>query len=184
MTARLKRFFTRRLGRLGWPGTVGIGVWAMAAAFHFSAVLPAQQRLDEARLAAASLQQRIARAGRQLAAGERPAGEQLAAFYRAFPDERTSPEWIGRIAATAERCGLSLDQGEYRPARDSVGRLTRLQMTLPVRGEYRQIRRFLASTGTAVPIVSLEQVQFERQKVGDPQVDATIRLVLYLEQPS
>ena len=56
-------------------------------------------------------------------------------------------------------------------------------MTLPVRGEYRQIRQFLASTGAKVPIASLEQVQFERQKVGDPLVDARIRLVLYLEQP-
>lgn len=184
MRARLKRLIVRCLVRLGWPGTVGVGVWVMAAAFHFSAVLPAQQRLDDVRVAAASLQERIARAGRHLAAGDRPASEQLEAFYRAFPDERSSPEWIGRIAATAQRCGLSLDAGEYRPTRDSAGRLTRLQVTLPVRGEYRQIRRFLASTGAAVPIASLEQVQFERQKVGDPLVDATIRLVLYLEQPS
>jgi Tfp pilus assembly protein PilO len=184
MTARLNRSLGRRLGRLGWPGMAGIGLWAMAAMLYFSAVLPAQQRLDEVRLSAASLQERIARAGRQLATGERPAAEQLAEFYRAFPDERSSPDWIGRIAATAQSCGLSLDQGEYKPTRDKVGKLTRLQMTLPVRGEYRQIRQFLARTGVNVPIASLEQVQFERQKVGDSLVDAKIRLVLYLEQPS
>lgn len=184
MTAWLNRSIGRRLGRLGWPGVVGIGVWAMAAALYFSAVLPAQQRLDEVRLSAVSLQERIARAGRQLATGERPATEQLDAFYRAFPDERSSPDWIGRIAATARSCGLSLDQGEYKPSRDKVGKLIRLQLTLPVKGEYRQIRQFLASTSAKVPIVSLEQVQFERQKVGDPLVDAKIRLVLYLEQPS
>jgi hypothetical protein len=51
-----------------------------------------------------------------------------------------------------------------------------------VRGEYRQIRHFLTATGAALPIVSLEQVQFERQKVGDPLIDARIRLVLYLGQ--
>jgi hypothetical protein len=28
--------------------------------------------------------------------------------------------------------------------------------------------------------VSLEQVQFERQKVGDPLVDAKVRLVIHL----
>jgi Tfp pilus assembly protein PilO len=180
MTAPLNRKIGRRLG---WPGVVGIGVWVMAAALYVSAVLPAEERLQEVRLDAASLHARIAQAGRQFASGERPAAEQLAAFYRAFPDERTSPDWIGTIAATAQRCGLSLDQGEYKPSRETVGRLTRLQMTLPVRGEYRQIRQFLASTGARVPIASLEQVQFERQKVGDPLVDARIRLVLYLEQP-
>ena len=181
MSARLDRAIGRRLG---WPGVVGLGVWVAAAAFHLSAVVPAQQRLDEARLDAASLQERIARASRQMTTAERPAAEQLAAFYRAFPDERSSPDWIGKIAATAQGCGLSLDQGEYKPSRETVGKLTRLQLTLPVRGEYRQIRRFLASAGATIPIASLEQVQFERQKVGDPLVDATIRLVLYLEQPS
>lgn len=182
MKTGLNRSIGRRLGRLGWPGMLGIGLWTMAAALYFSALLPAQQRLDEVRLSAASLQERIARANRQMATGERPAAEQLAEFYRAFPDERSSPDWIGRIAATAQRSGLRLEQGEYKPSRDKVGRLTRVQMTLPVRGEYRQIRTFLASTGAEVPIASLEQVQFERQKVGDPQVDAKIRLVLYLEQ--
>lgn len=180
MTARLTRAFGRRLRRLGLPGMLGIGGWVMAASFQLSAVLPAQQRLDEVRHSAASLQQRIAQAGRRLNSNERPAAEQLAAFYRVFPDETSSPDWIGRIATIAQDCGLSLDQGEYKPTRDTVGQLTRLQMTLPVRGEYRQIRRFLTGTGVAVPIVSLEQVQFERQKVGDPLVDARIRLVLHL----
>ncbi|MDT3708216.1 MAG: type 4a pilus biogenesis protein PilO [Thiobacillus sp.] len=185
MTARLtRRSIGRRLGRLGLPGMVGIGLWVMSATLYFSAVLPAQQRLEEARHSAASLQERIARAGRQLSANERPAAEQLAEFYRAFPDERSSPDWIGKISATAQSCGLSLDQGDYKPSRDKIGKLIRLQMTLPVKGEYGQIRRFLASTGANVPIASLEHVQFERQKVGDPLVDAKIRLVLYLEQPS
>jgi hypothetical protein len=31
-----------------------------------------------------------------------------------------------------------------------------------------------------MPIVALEQVQFERQKVGDGLVDARLRLVLFL----
>lgn len=184
MTTRLIRPIGRRLRRLGLPGTVGIALWAMAGAFYVSALLPAQQRLDEVRLSAASLQERIARAGRTLGGSERPAAEQLAEFYRAFPDERRAPDWLGKIAATARSCGLSLDQGAYKPTRDKVGHLTRLQMTLPLRGEYRQIRQFLARTRQTLPIVSLEQVQFERQKVGDPLVDAKIRLVLYLEQAS
>jgi Tfp pilus assembly protein PilO len=184
MTTRLYGSFGRRLRQIGWPGTAAIGLWVMTAMLYFSAILPAQQRLDDVRLSAASLQDRIVRAGRQLSANERPAAVQLAEFYSAFPAERSSPDWIGTIAATAQSCGLSLDQGEYKPTRDKIGKLTRLQMTLPVRGEYRQIRQFLASTGVKVPIASLEQVQFERQKVGDPLVDAKIRLVLYLGQRS
>jgi Tfp pilus assembly protein PilO len=159
---------------------VGVGLWVMAATFFFSAVLPEQKRLETVRLSADSLHERIERAGSRTTARERPAEEQLAEFYRLFPDERDTPDWIGKIAATAQGCGLSLDQGEYKPSRDTAGKLTRLQVTLPVRGEYRQIRQFLARTRVAVPIASLEQIQFERQKISDPLVDAKIRLVLYL----
>jgi Tfp pilus assembly protein PilO len=180
MTAPLNRPVGRGLRRLGLPGMAGIGLWAMAATFYFSAVLPEQERLDAVRLRVDSLHERIASAGSRMAASERPAAEQLAEFYRLFPDEKNTPDWIGKIVASARSCGLTLDQGEYRSSRDKFGKLTRLQMTLPVRGEYRQIRQFLARTSVDVPIASLEQVQFERQKVSDATVDAKIRLVLHL----
>ena len=57
-------------------------------------------------------------------------------------------------------------------------------MTLPLKGEYPQIRRFLAALPAELPIVALENVQFERQKVADPNVEARIRLVLFLGRES
>jgi len=56
----------------------------------------------------------------------------------------------------------------------------RFQITLPVKGEYLKIRKFLAALPTVLPIVALENVQFQRQKIADPVVEAKIRLVLYL----
>jgi hypothetical protein len=35
-----------------------------------------------------------------------------------------------------------------------------------------------------VPIVAVEQVQLERQKVGDASVDARVRLVIFLGRSS
>ena len=84
----------------------------------------------------------------------------------------------------AERNGLSLNQGEYKATRDKVGRLVRLQMTLPVKGEYSQIRRFLSALPAETPIIALENVQFARQNIADSTVEARIRLALYLEQAS
>jgi Tfp pilus assembly protein PilO len=170
--------------QLGWPGAVGTALLAAALALYFSTVQPAQQSLDTARLNASSQQERIARAGRALNDAERPLDEQLAEFYRIFPSEQDSADWVGKIASIAERDGLSLLQADYKVERDKAGKLTRFQMSLPLRGEYQTIRRFLSDLRADVPIVSLEQVQFERQKVGDPLVNAKIRLVIFLGRSS
>ncbi|MGA7178378.1 MAG: type 4a pilus biogenesis protein PilO [Thiobacillaceae bacterium] len=180
MTGPLDMQGGRWLSRLGLPGVMGVGVFIASLALYFSVVQAKQQQLEEIRQNTASLSERIARAGKTLRSGERPTAEQLTEFYRIFPDERTSVDVIGKIVAIAHGDGLSLDEGEYRVNPEKIGRLTRMQMILPVKGEYQQIRKFLADMGAAIPVVSLEQVQFQRQKVGDPLVDTNIRLVLYL----
>lgn len=172
----------RRL--LGWPGACGAGGLAACLALYVLVVHPAQQRLETARHNASSVQERLARAGQALHDGTRPVDEQLAAFYRIFPSERDVTEWIGKIAAIAERDGLALEQADYKAERGPTGKLVRFQMNLPLRGEYQTIRRFLSDLRAEIPIVSLEQVQFERQKIGDPLVDAKVRLVIFLGRTS
>ena len=172
----------RLLRRLGWPGVVGIGVLVMCMAFYLSALQPEQARLRETRQALASLRQQIDAAGRGAGNGERPPAEQLADFYRLFPSESDLPDWLGKIFAAAQAQGLVLEQGEYKAGMDKIGRLMHYQITLPVKGDYPQIRRFLAALGKDVPIAALEQVEFERQKVGVAQVDCKIKLNLYLER--
>lgn len=172
----------RRLGSLlGWPGAVGAGGLGLCLVLYLSVLQPAQQRLDSARLEASSLHDRIARAGLALNDSARPIDEQLTTFYRIFPSEHGSTDWIGKIAAIAQRDGLDLQQADYKVSRDKIGRLTRIQMNLPLSGEYPRIRSFLSDLRKEIPIVSLEQVDFERQKVGDQKVEAKLRLVVFLE---
>lgn len=178
-------FPARRWNRLlGWPGMIGAGGLAMCLALYFSTVQPAQQRLDTARLSAISLHDRIARAGLALNDSARPIDEQLATFYQIFPSERDSTEWVARIAAIAQRDGLALQQADYKVDRDKSGKLIRFQMSLPLMGEYQTIRRFLSDLQAQIPIVSLEQVQFERQNIGSPLVNAKLRLVIFLGKSS
>lgn len=179
------RYPMRRWGSwLGWPGAIGAGGLAMCLALYFLAVQPAQQNLERVRLSASSLHDKISRADQALNDGERPLDEQLAAFYRIFPNEQAAPDWVGKIAAIAQRDGLNLQQVEYKADPDKAGKLLRLQMSLPLSGDYQTIRRFLSNLRAEIPIVSLEQVQFERQKIGDPLVEAKVRLVIFLGRSS
>jgi Tfp pilus assembly protein PilO len=184
MNRRLRLPIRRWSNLLDWPGLIGLGGLVICLALYFLAVKPAQQRLDTVRLSASSLHERIARAGQALNDNAKPIDEQLVAFYQIFPNEHDVTDWIGKIAAIAKRDGLSLQQADYKVDRDKVVKLTRLQMNLPLKGEYQTLRRFLSDLRAEIPIVALEQVQFERQKIGDPLVDAKVRLVIFLGNAS
>lgn len=164
--------------RLGWPGRLGLVLAALSLAGYLAAVAPAQQRLQEIKQRAETLQIRAAGGDRQGMAI--PLGEQLLEFYRFFPNDKEFVDWIAKLAAIANDGGVSLDQADYAVAPDVGSKLSRYQVTLPIRGDYRQIRRFLSALGTEIPIVALEEVQFERQKVGDSMVNARIRLTFFL----
>ena len=60
----------------------------------------------------------------------------------------------------------------------------RYQFTLPVRGTYPQIRKFVDGALADVPALSLDSIQFERRKIGDATVDAKLKLVVFLGRGS
>jgi Tfp pilus assembly protein PilO len=181
MSLKLPVQTARWLRHLGVPGVLALGLLALGLALYGAMLQPTRQRVLLAQQQLASLPERMARAGHELA---RTPTQQLNTFYRAFPNEKTAPDWIGKIADIAHQNKLLLTQGEYVASRDPSSRLVRLQMTLPLHGSYPQIRQFLAAIQTQLPTVALEQVGFERQKIGDPLVDAKVRLVLFMVRAS
>ena len=182
-SSRLSRIWNphRWLRAQGWPGVLGIGLLAMCAAFYFSTLRPAELRLQEAQQSAIAMQEQIRQSSQDMTHKRRSASEQLTDFYRLFPNEKELPARLGRIFAAAQEQGLVLEQGEYKTSRDKSGRLTRYEITLPVKGEYPQIRRFLINLSNDVPVVGLMHVQFERQKIATALIDAKIKLAIYLD---
>jgi hypothetical protein len=172
----------RWLHLFGWPGAVGTGLLAMCMAMYLSTIQPAQVRLQEVHESAVSIQERVKLAARGLNHSELTPPEQLAEFYRIFPNEKSLLPWLEKIFVLAQTHGISLDQGEYKVTRDRVGKLVRFQMTLPIRSGYPQIRKYLNSLRAEIPIISMEHLQFERQKVNDTEVEAKMKLALYLER--
>lgn len=181
---RVRLAWRRWLRRMDWPGMLAIGIFAVSTAFFLSAIRPEQVRLDSARQGAVALNEQLALDSKSLTGLTLSAEDQLAVFYEKFPTEGNSSQWLGKLLALATKRGLSLNDGEYKATRDRVGKLVRYQMTFPVKGPYPKIRQFLTDLPDALPVVALENVQFERQKVADPDVEAKIKLVLYLEQAS
>jgi Tfp pilus assembly protein PilO len=178
---RLDGLFAPAAGGIGWPGMAGLALAVAAAAFYVATLLPQQARLQELR--EQGRQQRQAAQRPQVEAPMAPA-QKLAAFYGLFPAHETLPDLLETIYGAAKKQALVLEQGEYRPVKDALGDLVRYQVTLPVRGTYPQIRKFVDGALTGVRTLSLESIQFERQKVGDPTVEAKVRFVVYLGRKS
>lgn len=172
----------RRWMRLfGWPGVAGAGLLVACLAFYLSIIRSEQFRLDAARQSAIQLQKQGKRNANEASRNQAPA-EQLAEFYRVFPNDKNLLPWLEKIFTLAQGQKISLDRGEYKVTSDKVGKLMRFQMNLSLKGEYPQIRKYLDSLLAEIPIVSLEYFQLGRQKIGDPALEARIRLALYLEQ--
>lgn len=182
LNARMRWMMRRWLNYLGWPGIAAIGLLVVCPVWFLSSLRPMQLHLKEVRSDLALQSQRAARGEQANQDSMRSPAEQLAEFYRAFPAERYSPQWLEKLIAIAQQNNLVLNEGAYKTSREKVGRLVRYQIILPVRGQYPQIREFLAEIPAEIPIVALENVQFERENIADTNVEARIRLVLYLER--
>ena len=173
VSARVNRF----LRRIGLPGVAGLGVLAACAAFWGSALAPLEERAAGAR---ARLARFDAGPGAAQRAAARTPESGLAEFYRFFAMERDATAWLERLHALARAESLELPQGAYRYNQVSDERLARYEINLPVRGTYPQIRRFIAAVLNEVPVLSLDQIAFEKKRVGDGEVEAQLRLTLYL----
>ena len=169
------------LVRIGWVGVTGIALLAFSLAFYFSAISPALTTISALQLEARTRLEQTRKPARATTADQDSPAAQLAVFYRYFPAHHSAPDWLERIYIAAREQNLQLEQGEYHTSREKSGKLTRLHVTLPLKGSYLQIRKFLAAILSEVSIASLDSVKFERQKIGDSTINAQIKLTLYLE---
>lgn len=176
---RIRGYAHAGLLELGWLGIVGIGIFVMCLVLYFSALRPGEERLQILRYKVEQQAKPGIKPGGTVDASKDPA-EQLAIFYRAFPLRSSVPQSLEKIYLAAADEGLRLDQADYKASSVNVGKLTRYQITFPIKGGYSNIHKFLVRVLQEIPTASLERVLFERKKINDTSVDATVTLVLHL----
>lgn len=162
---------------LGLPGLAGAGLLAFCAIFYFSAFVPASREVQSLGHEADAMRTRTLSTSELFR--RQPAG-QLDTFYKNFIDMKGMPDALEPLHQAAATQDISLERGEYNLVRSDSDKLVRYEMTLPVRSDYTHIRKFLSQLLATVPQISLDSVDFERQKIGDTAIDAQIKLTLYL----
>lgn len=178
-----KLIVSETLRRLGAPGLIGGAALLAGLVWALAGVWPAEQNLESMRIRAAEAELRLARVKSGAERAPESSAQQLASFYGALPGQAEATNWIDRIYAAAGEEKLSLAKGEYSVVSDPAGRLARYQIVLPIRGDYLRIRRFVGAVLETVPHLGLEELSFRRQTITETDVEARIRLTLYMTKP-
>jgi len=163
--------------QIGFPGLAGLGLLTFCTIFFFITLVPASKEVLSLQNETDSVRPH-ARHAAELNS-QQPAG-QLDAFYKTFPAMKGAPDALERLYQAATAQGVTLEQGEYNYVRNESDKLVRYEMTLPVKGDYLHIRKFLSQLLITVPLLSLDSVDFQRQKISDTIIEAQIKMTLYL----
>ncbi|HGM5578985.1 TPA: type 4a pilus biogenesis protein PilO [Pseudomonas putida] len=172
-----------RLRAMGRAGLAALLTGSLALILAVAVVLPQWQIVRELRAseADASVQvQRLARGEFKVAA--KPEQQTLDSLRQQLPGQPQASALIERLyhLASAER--ISLARGEYALGIDPKTQLVRYQIVLPVRGSYPQIRGFLQALLGQLPTLVLEDLELQRKRIGDRELNGRVRMTLYLSR--
>jgi hypothetical protein len=162
--------------KLGHAGIIGLSLLIFSIVSFFSTNAPMR---DEVSSRAADLENARALAGQQQHSGTRAAGSGPAAqIVSHLPSRNDLPQIMGQIVTVATASGLALDRGSYEFTPTESGEVSRYRLTLPVRGNYPQVRQFIENTLAAVPAAALEGMRIERSEVSNQVIAADLQFAV------
>jgi hypothetical protein len=109
-----------------------------------------------------------------------PSAQNLAAFYAALGNPSDVEDYLKTVLAVAAKNNIRMQSAEYVLGQDKEGGYVTYQMLFPIKGTYSAIRAFCDQTLLALPFASLTDISFKRDAIGNPSIDAKVRMTLYL----
>lgn len=117
----------------------------------------------------------------QLSARSRPQPRLSPAqsLSRVLSDPETTNSQLLALLDFAANSGVTVVQADYRRIEDTQKAYSRLQISLPVKGDYPALRRFMYSALAELPSLSLDQLIVKREQANGGQVDAQLIMSLW-----
>jgi len=104
----------------------------------------------------------------------------LNTFYDFLPPESAASKSVETVIKTAADHGIAMDKVEYQLSRNPSAAFSRYQVTLPVKADYVEVRRFVTEVLNALPNAALNDINFKRDEVNTGIVEARIRFDIYM----
>lgn len=110
------------------------------------------------------------------------AEDRLTAFYDALGETRYAEQQIKVLFGIAAKQGLTLNAAEYKFNENKDGKFHTYQVTLPIKGPYVAIRQFCEQTLVTIPFSSLDDINFKRDAIASPMLEARVHFTLYFTE--
>lgn len=165
---------------LGVSGQAGLVLVVLASAVFLGFILPSEAKLKLVTSEAVDLQNRHKMELANPVARALPVESSLTSFYKLLPPEQSATKLLEKIYKSASKESLRLTQGEYKFTREKAGHLGNYQITLPVKGSYVQVRKFIAKVLNGVPTAALDGVSFRRETIGGTDLETKIQFTIFL----
>lgn len=175
--AALRERILRALKRLGWVGGAGLGL--LLAALLVDLAVTAGNYRAHARLEAE--RGRLARLAGQGAVP--PPSTPAEAFYARFPEQSELPRSLAKLSEIAAANAMNVARADYRAAEQPGTPLVRMNLSLPVQGNYAALYGGLAEMLAAMPEVGLESLSLHRVDRAADVVEGEVRLAVFARRP-
>ncbi|MDO6385638.1 type 4a pilus biogenesis protein PilO [Uliginosibacterium sp. 31-12] len=106
----------------------------------------------------------------------------LQLFRDTLAMQDATPTQLRVIHQKAIESGLSVAQLDMRRQADGAGAFSQLQVSMPVKGSYPSLKRFLGEMLGQMPSVSVDQLNIKREQTGNNIIEAQISLSIW-QQP-
>jgi hypothetical protein len=170
------------LSRLGWSNGIAILLLMLGSCSWLLAVPHLKKELAAQHVALQNAQKSLSIAPLTPPVAPIPQAEQrLQQFYDMLGESRYAEQQVKTLFAVAAKHGLTLNQAEYKFLSDKNGRFQTYSVLLPVHGQYAAIRPFCEQVLLAIPFASLDEVDFKREAVSNPILEAKLRFTLHLD---
>lgn len=169
---------------IGLPGWVGLALGLLCVVSIWALVEPRRTEAQQLDAESDLLAQRAAARAMSTPAADATPQQQLALFEQRFAGERAIAPTVARLQAAAQRRGFMLDQAEFKFASEPAEPLARYSILLPIKADYRALRRFSHDALREMPGLALDEVSLRRSDPKSPLLDAQLRFVLFLTKPT
>jgi hypothetical protein len=179
--ASLQRQLQYRLDQFGSAGTLGLALLLLALLGWFTLVREGENELKKSAARLHALQQQIQLQSSLPVSSALNREEQLNVFYQGFQKSDAVPAALRGLYQAAHKQGLVLETGDYTWTHGATERLAHYRVALPLKGSFTQVLGFMDQVLQDNPRMALENASFKRDKVDDPQVDAKLVFVIFVD---